>query len=50
MGNKHSKKRIELNEITISNTMDYATTNFKTHIINNIIKPNYINEINDSTK
>ena len=50
MGNKHSKKRIELNEISISNTMDYATTNFKTHIINNIIKPNYINEIKDSTK
>ena len=30
--------------------IDFNTTDFKTHIVNNIIKPNYINEIHDSTK
>ena len=30
--------------------IDFNTTDFKTHIVNNIIKPNYIDEIHDSTK
>lgn len=31
-------------------TIDFSTTDFKTHIVNNIIKPNYIDEIHESTK
>lgn len=30
--------------------IDFANTDFKTHIVNNIIKPNYIDEIHDSTE
>ncbi len=30
--------------------IDFANTDFKAHIVNNIIKPNYIDEIHDSTK
>jgi hypothetical protein len=33
----------------MSQHVDFATTDFKTHIVNNIIKPNYIVEIQDST-
>ncbi len=30
--------------------IDFNTTDFKSHIVNTIIKPNYIDEIHDSTK
>ncbi len=30
--------------------IDFGSTDFKTHIVNNIIKPNYVDEIKDSTK
>jgi hypothetical protein len=30
--------------------IDFANTDFKAHIVNNIIKPNYITEIHDSTE
>ena len=30
--------------------IDFETTDFKAHIVNKIIKPNYIEEINYSTK
>jgi hypothetical protein len=31
-------------------TIDFNTTDFKSHIVNTIIKPNYIDEIHDSTE
>lgn len=34
----------------MSSHIDFATTDFKSHIVNNIIKPNYIVEIQDSTE